>query len=238
MDPDATLGAAASAGGEGGSANDALDAMVRDGGSNGTADHEGSAIFPSPKSYPCNLLVGTSVQHDWFVSGFETGVDDARWEALAPAQAGISFVQLWANPNSSLWTMVKTSPCTDHADNPDRVLFVPVNWEYTTAAQWITEIEAVLGVLQSKFSNLKEVDLLTMLRAPGNVSCGSVETVVQPFVDEAIQAVAAKHPALVRIAPKMFAPSCDVFTGGGPHFTAQGMKTVAKLYSDYYATEP
>jgi hypothetical protein len=109
---------------------------------------------------------------------------------------------------------------------------------YTTAAEWITQFEAVIKVIQSKFSNVKEIDLMTMLRAPNNVSCGSIETVVQPFVDQAIQTVAAMHPSLIRIAPKVYAPSCDVFTGGGPHFTAQGMKTVAKLYSDYYGAEP
>lgn len=236
--PNGAMAGTGGAGGEGGRVVVGVDAMAGSGGSAGTGAGEAGANPPPAKSFLCNLLIGTSVQHDWFGSGFEAGVDDSRWEALAPAQARISFIQTWADPNSSLWTMAKMSPCQANAENPDRVIFVGVNWEYTTAAQWVTQLEAVVGVLEAKFTNLREIDLMTMLRAPGNVSCGSVETVVQPFVDEAIQTVATNHPALIRISPKTYAPSCDVFTGGGPHFTADGMKTVAKLYSDYYAAEP
>jgi len=185
----------------------------------------------------CNLVIGTSVQHDWFTSGFETYVDGARWEADAPAQAGISFIQTWADPNSPLWSMPKLTPCAQRAENPERVIFAGVNWDYTSAAQWVPQYEAIIKVLQSKFPGLKEIDLMTMLRAPNNVSCGSVETVVQPFIDEAIQTVVGRHPGLVRAAPKVFTPTCGVFTAGGPHYTADGMKVVAKLYGDLYAAE-
>jgi hypothetical protein len=207
-------------------------------GSAGSGGGDGGAPAHSAKDFTCNLLIGTSVQHDWFTSGFETFVDGARWEALAPAQSSISFIQMWADPNSTLWSMAKSTPCTQNANNPDRVLFAGVNWQYTTAAEWVTQYEAVIGVLQAKFPGIKEIDLMTMLRAPNNMSCGSAETVVQPWIDEAIQTVAGRHPTLVRVAPKVFAPSCAVFTGGGPHFTADGMKTIAKVYGDLYAAEP
>jgi len=203
----------------------------------GSADG-GDAGPPSAKNFLCNLMIGTSVQHDWFISGFETYVDGSRWEALAPSQAGISFIQMWADSNSTLWSMPEITPCAQRADNPDRVIFTGVNWDYTTAAQWTTEYEAIITVLQSKFPLLKEIDFMTELRAPGNVSCGSIETVVQPFIDEAIQTVVGRHPSLVHAAPKAFAPTCNVFTGGGPHFTADGMKVVAKVYGDLYAAEP
>jgi hypothetical protein len=70
------------------------------------------------------------------------------------------------------------------------------------------------------------------------MSCGSTETVVQPFIDTAIATVASNHPGLVQVAPKFFAPSCNVFTGGGPHYTDAGKMVVAKVYSDYYSQEP
>jgi hypothetical protein len=157
---------------------------------------------------------------------------------MASATANISFIQMWNDPMSQLWSMAKLSPCTQHADTPDRAIFTGVNWNYTTAAEWVTQLDNIVKTLQMKFPGIKEIDLMTMLRAPNNMSCGSTETVVQPFIDEAIVTVAAKYPGLVEIAPKFFAPSCAVFTGGGPHFTDTGKQTIAKLYSDYYAKEP
>ncbi len=199
---------------------------------------QGDGGTRSKKAYLCNVVMGDSVTYDWYTGGFENGVDGSRWEAMAPTQSGLSFIQLWNDPQNQLWTMAKISPCTQHADTPDRAIFLGVNWVYTTAAEWVTQLDAIVKLLQVKFPGIQEIDLKTMLRAPNNVSCGSTETVVQPFIDEAIATVAAKYPGLVEIAPKMFAPSCNVFTGGGPHFTAAGKQTVAMLYSDYYAKEP
>ena len=183
-------------------------------------------------------MTGDSVTHDWFSNGFGAGLDKSRWEALAPTQAGMAFIQFWADPNSTLWSMTKLTPCNQGAGKPDRIIFKGVNWQYTTAAEWVTQFEAVLHVIQAKFPGVKEIDLATMLRGPGNMSCGSTETVVQPFIDDAIQTIVGRYPKLVRAAPKVYAPSCNVFSGGGPHFTAAGVQVVAKLYSDVFAAEP
>jgi hypothetical protein len=204
----------------------------------GDADAQGDSGARSRKDYQCNLVMGVSVTYDWFTSGFEAGVDNNRWEAMAPSQALVSFIQMWNDPSNQLWSMAKVSPCTQHPDAPDRVIFTGVNWDYKTAAEWVTQLEKMVSTLQAKFPAVKEIDLMTMLRAPNNVSCGSTETVVQPFIDEASATVAGKHPGLVEIAPKFYAPNCNVFTGGGPHFTDQGKQTIAKVYSDYYAQEP
>ena len=82
---------------------------------------------------------------------------------------------------------------------------------------------------------------MTMMRAPNNMmrpGCTSTEDVVAPYIDDAIQTIVAKYPKLVRAAPKVFAPSCNVFTGGGPHLTTAGKPIVAKLYGDVYSKEP
>lgn len=175
--------------------------------------------------------------YDWFTAGFETYVDDARWEAMAPSQPLMAFVEVWADPNGPVWKLPRISPCARNAANPDRVIFTGVNWQYTTAAQWSTQLEAVVKVLQVKFPGVKEIDLMTMLRAPNNVSCGNNETVVQPFIDEAIQVVATGSKLLVHAAPKFHAPSCAVFAGGGPHFTAAGRMAIAKLYGEHYSID-
>ena len=192
----------------------------------------------SKKDYLCNIVIGTSVVYDWFTSGFENGVDGSRWEGLASPQAGMSFIQMWNDANSALWTMAKLSPCTEHATTPDRAIFQGVNWEYTTAAQWVTQLDAAVKTLQAKFPGIKEIDLMTMLRAPNNMSCGSTETVVQPFIDEAIATVAAKYPGLVEIAPKILCAKLQRLHWRWPALHRCGKMTIAKVYSDYYAKEP
>jgi hypothetical protein len=63
-------------------------------------------------------------------------------------------------------------------------------------------------------------------------------SIVETWVDDAMAMVAAANPGFVTVAPKFFAPSCDVFASGGPHFTDAGKPIIAKLYGDYYSTEP
>lgn len=210
------------------------------GGTGGTDGASGSSGSPSGKSYTCNLVLGVSITRDWFLGGFENYVDGAKWEAMAPDGTGMSFVELWANPNGATWSFAKLSPCATNPTQPERVIFTGVNWTYTTAQQWVTALEGFVATVQTKFPSVQEIDLMTMLRAPNNMTgpgCTSTEDVVQPFIDAAIQTVVANHPQLVRAAPKLYAPSCDVFTGGGPHLTDDGKSTVAKIYGDYYGAE-
>ena len=186
-------------------------------------------------------MLGVSITHDWFVSGFETYVDNAKWEAMAPTTPGMSFVETWADPNGATWGLTKLSPCTQNAAKPDRVILTAVNWTYTTAAQWVTSLDAFVATVKAKFPSVVEIDLMTMLRAPNNMmsaACTSTEDVVAPYIDDAIQMVVAKYPTLVRAAPKVFAPDCGVFTDGGPHLTTAGKTAVAKVYGDLYMTEP
>jgi hypothetical protein len=67
---------------------------------------------------------------------------------------------------------------------------------------------------------------------------GNDMSIVESWVDDAIAQVVAAYPGLVTASPKFFAPSCDVFTMGGPHFTDAGKPIIAKVYGDYYSTEP
>ena len=112
-----------------------------------------------------------------------------------------------------------------------------MNWEYETAGPWVIQLTAVIDVIRKKYPRAREIDLLTMIRAPRNKSCGSPMSVVQPFVDEAIATVSRQFPGLVRPGPKFEVPACDVFRNGGPHFTSAGGATVARLVSEHYAGE-
>jgi len=177
--------------------------------------------------FVCTEIIGVSVTGDWFDAGFENGLDGSRWQARWRKHA---FVEEWADPASDLWTMKADSPCAQRSDNPDRVLFTGVNWEYKTRAAWEEKLTAVVEVLRKKYPGLKRIELLTMLRAPGNHTCGDDESIVAPYIDEAVAGVASHYSGLVVVGPKVETDTCDVFTKGGPHFTDAGMSVVAKIY--------
>jgi hypothetical protein len=186
----------------------------------------------------CNQVMGVSVTGDWFTAGFESALDGDRWQVVSQSHA---FIDLWDDPADAVWSIAPVSPCVEGATDPDRVLFTGCNWTFTTVQEWTDAFEAVVANLKAKYPGLKRIDLLTMLRAPGNEPCfegGSTEVVVAPFIDEAIANVVAAHPGFVTAAPKFFAPNCDLFFWGGPHFTDEGKAVAAKIFSDWYAAEP
>jgi hypothetical protein len=185
------------------------------------------AAEPKAADFACTEIIGVSVTGDWFGAGFENGIAGDHWQARWREHA---FIEQWTDPAADLWTMKLESPCAQRSDNPDRELFTGVNWEYTTRAQWEEKFAAVVEVIRKKYPGVKRIELLTMLRAPGNKTCGSDKTVVAPYIDEAIAAVVARYPRLVAAGAKVETDTCDVFTKGGPHFTPPGMAAVAKTY--------
>jgi hypothetical protein len=110
-----------------------------------------------------------------------------------------------------------------------------VNWEWKTREEWEQRLEAAVATIRAKRPGARRIELMTMLRGPGNQTCGSVMTVVQPYVDEAIAAVVARHPGLVVAAPKVYLKTCEPFLKGGPHYTEEGMAAVAKAYREQLA---
>jgi hypothetical protein len=234
-----TGGAAAGSGGAGPSGGNAGMGGSTGGaaGSGGAGGSGGGATFPDPSTFVCNGMLGVSVNGDWFTAGFEDVVDNAKWQLRWRTQA---FVEQWADPQNSIWSEPLISACANGSTNPDRVLYTGVNWTYTTAAEWVTQLTAVVENIKTKYPGVKEIDLMTMLRAPGNKICGNPsgastrEQITAPFVDEAIATVAGKYPTLVRVAPPFYAPSCDVFLPDSPHYAAGKAAVVSKVFSDYY----
>jgi hypothetical protein len=183
----------------------------------------------SGAEFVCTEVIGVSVTGDWFGAGFEDGIDGSRWQARWREHA---FAEQWAGPESDLWRMKPQSPCSTRSDRPDRVVFTGVNWQWKTRSEWEEKLNAVVQTIRARYAGVRRIELLTMLRGPGNKSCGSEMTVVQPYVDEAVAAVAARFPGLVAVGPKVETPDCGVFTRGGPHFTPEGMARVARLYRE------
>jgi hypothetical protein len=182
--------------------------------------------------FTCTHVMGVSVTGDWFGAGFESGNDDARWQAQTRHHG---FVHFWADPKDAIWSEPVVSPCAKNSDKPDRVILTTVNWEYATTEEWVATITKAVKTLKDKWPGVKRIELLTIMRGPGNKTCGNDKmTVVQPILDEAQTKVAAAFPKLVTVGPKFEAPSCEVFTKGGPHYTPEGMAKAANVYASHY----
>ena len=188
--------------------------------------------------YKCNMIIGGKLSTEWYAAGFENIVDDSRWQVIGKSEA---YTNVWADPTNAYWSTAPTSPCTDSSDNPDRIIFIAFNWVYTNVIQFQFDLESIVANIQAKYSNVKRIDLMTMIRSPNNQTCGhpTGQDWVQPFVDEAIaNVVAAPHTVEVTAAPKFYVPNCSAFDPKTtPHFTADGNTAMANIIGSYYATD-
>jgi len=181
----------------------------------------------------CNLVIGIKATGEWFNAGFESAVDGARWEVI-PVHNG--HLELWADPKNSLWSLAPGSPCARNAGSPERVIFVGTNYDYTTTDEFVPKLTAVVHNLQAKFPRLQRIELMTYVRAPGNMPCPgnlSVKTYIKAAQDQSNELVAAAFPGLVSVAPKFEVRSCADYSMP-PHFTSAAAMAAARTIGAYY----
>jgi hypothetical protein len=193
--------------------------------------------------FVCNQVTAMTLTREWFQAGFETtpGIADDRWQLKAREHG---YITEWANPDSDFWNQPVASPCANGSAAPDHVVFTVLSWVppcCATQAAWESQITAAVTTARAKYAGLKRVDLMTVIRGPGNQACPAPpapgETVSMPAeLDAALSAVAAHFPNLVFVAPRFEAPACSVFRGGGPHLTRAGNADMAKQIAAYFAT--
>jgi len=191
--------------------------------------------------FVCNQVTAMTLTREWYDAGFEQsgGRADDRWQ-LKARQSG--YITEWSNPNSDFWNQQPQSPCTNGSASPDHVVLTVLSWTppcCTTQAEWETQVGKAVTTLQSKYAGVKRIDLMTVVRGPRNQGCpapaarGEYIAMPQEF-DAALAGVAAKFPRLVFVGPKIEAPSCAAFVGGGPHLTKEGNAEVAKAIAAYF----
>jgi hypothetical protein len=215
--------------------------VVQDGG--GEADDEDATVVPdaapdSRTAYACTLLIGINATGEWYKQGYETLVDDARWELM---QIHNGFIEKWADPNDAYWSTPTYSPCTKNPKAPDRVIFVLSNFDYTTIEQWYPPLTMVLKNLQDKYPSARNIELMTFVRAPGNIPCPvapAPRSTISAGEDQAIAQAAKDFPNLVTAAPKFEAHSCSEYTDNPPHPTAAGGAAWAKMIAAHYNSSP
>lgn len=179
-------------------------------------------------------MIGILATEEWYDVGFETIVDNAKWE-LVRVHSG--FVELWANAQDPVWSTAISSPCAQNSTQPDRVVFVALNFDYTTLDQWLPPVTAVVKNLQTKYPSAKRIELMSFIRAPGNKACSQApakRSTITPAQDEAMAMVAAANPGLVVVAPKFEAKACSEFSSNPPHPSPAGATAWAKMMGDYY----
>jgi hypothetical protein len=184
--------------------------------------------------YACTLIIGINATAEWYYAGFQALVDKTKWEII---QVHSGFVELWANPSDPVWSTPIATPCAKNPNSPDRVIFVALNFNFTTLAQWLPPLTASVKNIQAKYTGLRRIDLMTFVRAPGNMACPQMpaprSTIVQAE-DDAIAMVAQANPNVVRVAPKFEAKSCNEFTNNPPHPTPAGGMAWAQMIAQYY----
>ena len=186
--------------------------------------------------FVCNQLTGGKLTEEWFIAGFETAVDNSRWQVKWREDA---YVEVWADAQSSFWTAQVDSTCANGSSAPDRLVFGAVSFKYKTQAEWRTGITQAVNNFKAKWPSVRRVDLVSQIRGPNNMLCPTApiagETIaVPPEQDAGMADVAAAFPGFVFVGPKVLAHSCADFQGGGPHLTALGNKANVSLLSDYF----
>jgi hypothetical protein len=224
---------AASAGAMGGDAGGMGGAMTGSGGADSGAAG-GSDAGVSRSDFVCTELVGLWVASQWWDT-FEKGVDGTKWEFMFQHHG---YLEMFADPASPYWNNTVSSKCTMSAATPDRVVFLPFSLSLNTMDEWLTNLNKVVDTMKTKFPGVKRIELMTTLRSPGNMPCANdtdPNTVVAPYVDQAIQMVADASGGLVTVGPKIELASCS-WWAGGTDLTGAGNTGVGQLLAAYYQT--
>jgi len=229
--------AGATGGGGAGAGGRSTDGVGGVGGthSNTSAGSGGAAAV----SFVCSQLTGGKLTEEWFIAGFETVVDNSRWQVKWREDA---YVEVWADAQSSFWTAQVDSTCANHSSAPDRLVFGAVSFKYKTQAEWRIGITQAVNNFKAKWPSVRRVDLVTQIRGPNNMLCPTAPTAnetiaVPPEQDAGMADVAAAFPGFVFVGPKVLAHSCSEFQGGGPHLTAAGNQANVSVLSAYFAQE-
>ena len=172
--------------------------------------------------------MGVSVTGDWFNAGFESAVDNARWQVIWRKHA---FIEFWADPNNEIWSVPIQSACAGNADNPDRVIFTGVNWEQTAEPWWEEQFEKVIANIEAEVPRRpphRSADHAARPRQPDLRQRHERRPAIRGRVHRG-RGFEAPRPG-VRRAEGLRA-GCEVFTKGGPHYTDAGMAAVGQIYA-------
>jgi hypothetical protein len=208
------------------------------------------------------LVLGLFTTSQWFNGAqpggasktfLQDGVDATKWEGKMQKY---SYVEKWADPANAIWDIATATPCAANATTPDRVLFVgfspgiPADQDYDKyhaqgmdQAGWQMLLNSVIANIRAKYPSAKEIDILTMGRAPNNMLCANnsdTDTIIAPYEDAAFQAVADASNGLVKVGPKYFVPDCatSYIFANDSDYTTTAANSLAMQVASYYVAHP
>jgi hypothetical protein len=202
--------------------------------------------------FTCNLVLGLFTTSQWFngtnpggasKTFLMDGVDSTRWESKTQKY---SYVEKWIPSNSALWNLPFNNACASDSATPDRVIFVgfsPSSTEGKTEAGWEMLLNEVIATIKMKYPSAKEIDILTMGRAPNNVLCSNnndVDTIIPAYEDAAYDAVAAASGGFIVVGPKYYVPDCatSYIFANDSDYTTTASNSLATQLAAYYVAHP
>ncbi|HVU49317.1 MAG TPA: hypothetical protein VHL80_01460, partial [Polyangia bacterium] len=200
------------------------------GGPSGSADADGGAGAVMTTSgelakgpYTCTTYVGSVLTTEWWNLGFETIVDNAKWQ-LKWHHHG--YIQAWGDPATPFWSDTGdpnnlmtgspiVSPCAQNSTTPDRVVFLAIDWELLTEQDWVGWLEKDLVAIKTKWPSVRWIDIMPTPRCPDDMMCnpnakpgpgandgaGPEDCYIAPYIDSAIAKVVAATPTSWVSAP-------------------------------------
>jgi hypothetical protein len=219
--------------------------------SSGSTPDGGTNVGAGP--FTCNMVLGLFTTGQWFSGmggagwGATTplikypGIDTTKWEGKTQKY---SYIETWVPAGSANWNIAVSNPCAQNAMAPDRVVFVAHHQPWnTTQAQWQTLLDSVIATIKTKYPSAKEIDILTMGRAPMNMLCANNNdqyTIISPAEDMAFQAVADASAGMVKVGPKYFVPSCagSYIIANDTDYTTAASNSLAMQLATYYIAHP
>jgi hypothetical protein len=233
--PDAATPTGGSGGGEGSSSQpDAAPSPPTSSPDGGGGTVTPPSDTPDSETYSCTLMFGINATQEWWKQGFETLVNNDHWE-LTKVHSG--FIELWADPNNAIWNTGIDSACAQNSKTPDRIIFVALNFDFTTLDQWLPPMMATAKNLRMKYPSAKRIELGTFVRAPGNQPCPQApakRSTIAAAEDQAIDMVVASDPSIFKVAPRFEAKACNEFSGNPPHPSPAGGTAWAKMAAAHY----
>jgi hypothetical protein len=249
--------AGSSAGGTTAGAGTAGGAGGATAGSGGT----GGAVGGSPPEGPfsCTTYIGAYLSMEWWNAGFETKADNATWQLKWHHHGHITE---WRKPDSPFWgdtgdpnNDAQGSPiqsaCAMNSTTPDRIVFLAIDWELETEADWVSGLNESIANIKTKYPSAKRVDVMTLVRCPNNMMCnpgadygpgandtaGKQDCYVPPYVDTAIQKVIDANPTFVAHGPQPEMAMCNP-SHDGAHMTGEGNTQAAIDIAAFYNAQP
>ncbi len=206
---------------------------------------------PSAGPFTCTMVLGLFTTSQWFngtnpggaTKTFlqQDGIDPKKWEAKLQKY---SYVEKWADPKDGVWKITTATPCATNATartGCSSWASAPTTKHDQPTIQAL--IAKVIANIQTTFPTAKEIDLLTMGRAPGNMMCpnnSDPSTLVGAYFDDALQALSDASNGLIKVGPKYYVPDCNnsYIFANDTDYTTTAANAIAIQNAAYYAAHP